>query len=261
MSKLSGKSIAISPFRGLVTDLLYFAGGVPAATIDRRMNLAPLVAARQACFPRPTWTSLLVKAYSIVSAAQPALRRSFMKFPWARIYEHPKNIATINVSRRVDGEDVVLQGLIRSPENRTLPDLDAIVRYYKETPVEQLGCYRRARRTSYLPQPVRRALMWATLNVFGRRRCHNFGTFAITSVADHGAGVLNVMLVATTMLHFGLLDDKGCLDMRLGFDHRVIDGAPAADALVGLEAALLGVILDEVKSLARDVPPLTKMAA
>jgi hypothetical protein len=49
--------------------------------------------------------------------------------------------------------------------------------------------------------------------------------------------------------------------MRLGFDHRVLDGAPAAAALVGLEAALLGVILDEVKSLARDVPPLPRLAA
>jgi hypothetical protein len=57
------------------------------------------------------------------------------------------------------------------------------------------------------------------------------------------------------MIHYGLMDDKGCLDVRLAFDHRVLDGAPAAEALGSLEATLLGEILDEVKSIARDGPP------
>ena len=253
MTKPRGKSIAISPFRKLVGDLMYFSQKVPAVTVDRRMNLAALVAARLECTPRPMWSSLILKAYSLVAARRPELRRCYMSFPWARFYEHPKTIATINVCRRVKDEDVVLQVLIRSPDNRSLTELDAIVRRYQETPVEEFSSYRRVTRVSHLPGPMRRFLMWATLNLFGRRRGHNFGTFGMTSVAAHGAGVLHLIPISP-MLHFGLFDERGCLDMRFTFDHRVLDGAPAAETLAEVEATLLGEILDEVKSLSR--PPI-----
>lgn len=253
MSKPSGKSIAISPFRKLVGDLLHFSQKIPAVTIERRMNLAALAAARLECTPRPMWTSLILKAYSLVAARRPELRRCYMSCPWARFYEHPKTIASINVSRRVQDEDVVLQILLRAPDKRSVTELDAIVRRYQEAPVEEFSSYRRVTRVSYLPWPVRRFLMWATLNWFGRRRGHNFGTFGITSIAARGAGVLHLIPISP-MLHFGLFDEHDCLDMRFTFDHRILDGTPAADALVEVEQVLQGEILDEVKSMAR--PPI-----
>jgi hypothetical protein len=250
MSKPSGKSVAISPFRSLVLDLMYFSQQVPAATIERRMDLSALVDARQSCAPRPMWTSIFAKAYAIVAMRHPVLRRSYMTIPWARYYEHPKNIATINLSRRVGEEDVVLQAQIRSPENRSLAELDAIVRYYSDTPTEEIKSCRRVQKVSYLPWPIRRLLMWNALNLFGRRRCHNFGTFGLSSVAGHGAGVLNMTPLLTSTLHHGMLDEHGGIDMRLNFDHRVLDGAPAAQALALLETTLLGEILCEVKARA-----------
>jgi hypothetical protein len=250
MTKPRGKNIPISPFRGLVIDLMHFTQKVPSVSIDRRMNLAVLAEARSRCFPKPTWTALFIKAYSIVAARDPALRQSYMEFPWPRIYEHPKNIVTLNVSRNVNGENVVLQDQIRSPENRSLPDLDARVRRCKEAPVEEINAYKRVMAVSWLPRFLRRSTIWSTLNIFGRRRCHNMGTFAITSVADRGAGVLNVATVLTTMIHYGLFDDEACLDMRMAFDHRVLDGAQAADALTGMEHALLNEVLHEVRGLA-----------
>ena len=260
MTKLRGKSIAISPFRRLVIDIMHFSQQVPTITIDRRMNLTPLLAARKACDPKPTWTALFIKAYALVAARQPLLRRCYMELPWPRFYEHYKNIVTLNVSRNVAGEDVVLQDQIRSPENRSLPDLDARVRRCKEAPVEEINAYRRVTTVSFLPRPIRRLLMWSALNIFGRRRCHNFGTFGITTVAEHGAGILNIVPILTSTLHYGLFDDKGCLDVRLAFDHRVLDGAQAADALAELEQTLLGEILDEVHLLG-DGPIIHRMAA
>jgi hypothetical protein len=261
MTKPSGKSIAISPFRSMVVDLMYFSQQVPAATVERRMNLAPLVAARQRCLPRPMWTSILIKAYSLVSLRMPILRRSYMTIPWTRYYEHPKNIATINLSRRVGEEDVVLQAQIRSPENRTLEELDAIVRHYSDTPMAEIKSCRRVQRVSYLPWPIRRLLMWTTLNLFGRRRCHNFGTFCLTSVAGQGSGVLNMTPLLTSSLHHGMLDANGCMDVRLNFDHRVMDGAPAAEALALLEMTLLREILDEVKARGATLPVAGRLAA
>lgn len=256
-----GKSIPLSPFRKLVIDFMHLGNTLPGVTLDRRMNLAPLVFARQKCTPRPKWSSILIKAFGIVAAERPVLRRSYMTFPWARFYEHPLSIASVNVARRVGDEDIVLQALVRSPESCSLGEIDAIVRHHKETPVEELDCYVRARRLSMVPFPFRRLILWAGLNAIGRQRSQNFGTFGVSSVAEHGAGLLNIPLMGTSLIHYGLFDDEGRLDVRLAFDHRVLDAMPAAQALAELEGVLLGEILDEVKSLApAPVAPLEVFA-
>jgi hypothetical protein len=260
MYKLRGKIIAISPFRRLVIDLMTLSQKVPTVTVDRRMNLSRLVLARQACSPRPTWSALFTKAYAMLGTNEPLLRRCYLSFPWPRFYENPKTIATLNIGRRVNDENIVLHAHIRSPENRTLGDIDSKIRYFMDTPVDQIDSYCRVNRVSFLPGPLRRLLMWATLNLLGRRRCHNFGTFGITSVAGQGAGILNLVPLLTTTLHYGLFDEKGCLDVRLAFDHRVLDGAQAAEALLHLEGTLLGAILDEVRALAKSSQPIREAA-
>lgn len=260
MKKASGRSIPVSPFRRLVIDLMHFSQQIPAVTIDRRMNLSELISARQRCQPKPTWTAMFMKAYAIVAAEQSLLRRSYMSFPWPRFYEHPKNIVCANFSQKHQGEDVVLQTQIRSPENRSLREIDAIVQRLKDTPVEECDAFRRVMKLAFWPRPIRRFIIWSTMNVFGRRRAHNLGTFGITSVADKGAGVLNLIPLLTSTVHYGLFDAAGNIEVRLAIDHRVLDGAPAAEALANLERTLLGEILDEVHSLTI-APAAPKLAA
>jgi hypothetical protein len=238
MSKACGRSFSVSPFRRLVTDLMHFSMQVPSVTIERRMDLSPLIAARARCSPRPSWCVLFTKAYALLSCDYPLLRRSYLKFPWPRFYEHPHNIVTLNVERRLADEDVVLYCLIRSPENRSLTEMDALVRHHKEEPVERLRSYQRAVGVSHIPWPLRHWFWWCSLNLFGRRRCHNFGTFGITSVAAQGAGILRLIPLLTSTLHYGLFDEAGRLDVRISWDHRVTDGATIARILSELETVL-----------------------
>lgn len=249
MGKDAGRSFAVSPFRRLVIDLMHFSQQVPSVCVDRRMCLGELVDARKRCMQKPTWTGMFLKAYGLVAKQHPLLRTSYMKFPWPRFFEHPKNIACINFSQKYQAEDIVLQTQMRSPENRSLREIDSIIQRLKDTPVEQCDAFNRVMKLAWWPRPIRHFIIWATMNVFGRRRAHNLGTFGITSVAERGAGVLNLIPILTSTLHYGLLDAAGNLEVRLSFDHRVIDGAPAAEALANLEKTLLGEILDEVKSL------------
>ncbi len=258
MNKTRGKIIPISPFRNLVIDLLHFSQKVPCVTLDRLMPLGPLRVARELCDPKPMWSSIFIKAYGLVAARQPQLRRTYLDFPWPRFYEHPKNIANVNICRRVGAEDVVMQALIRSPENRSLGELDAILRRHLELPVETFNSYRRVMRASRLPRFLRRFAMWASIHWLGRLRGHNYGTFGITSVAERGAGILNTIPLGTT-LHYGVLDEQGRLHVRYAIDHRVLDGSTAATALAELEKTLLGEILDEVRLLGR--APLQLLAA
>lgn len=241
-----GKSHRISPFRRLVADLMHFSTHVPSVTIERRMNLTELIAARQAADPKPTWSALFTKAYAIVAARMPALRMSYVKFPWPRLYEHPANVATLNIEREIGSERIVLYGHVVSPEKMSLDELDKLIRFYKEAPVAGIPAYRNACRMARIPWPLRRLVWWCGLNIFGGLRSHHYGTFGLTTVAAEGAGVLNIIPILTSTLHYGLFDGDGAIDMRLAFDHRVFDGVTGAKALVAMEQVLLADILDEV---------------
>jgi hypothetical protein len=253
-SGAAGKYIPVSHFRRLVTDLMYFAARVPSATVERHMNLADLVAARRACEPPPTWSAIFTRAYAVVAARTPSLRTSYLTFPWPRLYEHAGNIATINVDRQLAGERVVLYAHVPSPEKRTLRELDAIIHAHQHAPVDSIPSYRNARRLSRVPWPFRRFVWGAALNVFGSVRCHHFGTFGITSVGPLGAGITHLMPILTSQLHYGLFDAAGGLDMRLSFDHRVLDGATAAEALADMEDVLCGELVQECDDMARSGP-------
>jgi pyruvate/2-oxoglutarate dehydrogenase complex dihydrolipoamide acyltransferase (E2) component len=238
MGKLRGKNVPITPFRRLVGDLMVFSRAVPSVTAERRMDLSRVAEARRACSPRPTWSALFMKAYALAARSYPELRWSYLKFPWPRFYEHPHNIAVMNVERESGGEHIVVYCLVRSPENRSLAEIDEMIRYHRDTPLDQLRSYQRALATSKLPFPIRRLFWWGSLNVFGRRRCHNFGTFGLTSVGALGAGVLRIIPLLTSTVHYGLFDANAQLDVRLSWDHRVFDGWTGANVLVDLERIL-----------------------
>ena len=38
--------------------------------------------------PRPSWCAIFTKAYAVVAARYPELRRAYLKFPFPRLYEH-----------------------------------------------------------------------------------------------------------------------------------------------------------------------------
>jgi hypothetical protein len=131
MSQPTGKYYSVSYYRRLVIDLMHFSAMVPSVTIERHMDLARLIAARQAYMPPPTWSAIFTKAYALVAARTPLLRTSYLKLPWPRFYEHSINIATLNIDREVTAERVVIYGHITNPENRTLQELDGIVHYHQ----------------------------------------------------------------------------------------------------------------------------------
>src|SRR5438445_1735989 len=86
---MRGRAIPLSRPRRMVADLMHFAAGVPTVPVQRRMSLAPVVAARSACAERPSWTAIFTKAYALVAAEFPELRRAYVKFPWPQFYEYP----------------------------------------------------------------------------------------------------------------------------------------------------------------------------
>lgn len=255
MARATGKYVPISHFRRLVADLMHFSVKVPSVTLERRMDLSRLVAARRAYKPSPTWSAIFTKAYALVAARTPLLRTSYLTFLWPRLYEHSINVATLNIDRQLAGERIVLYAHIKSPESWPLRDLDALIHEHQQEPVKSIPSYRRAAGLSRVPWPFRRLCWWAALNIRGQFRSRCFGTFGVSSLGSEGAGITHLVSLLTTQLHFGMFDPNGGLEMRLSFDHRVMDGVTAARALADLEDVLLGAMVRECTQASGAVPP------
>jgi len=249
--RIKGRWINLSPQRRFVCDLLHFSRGVPSVPTQRRMLLADVIEARALRPNRVSWCAIFIKAFGIVAAARPELRRSYLPLLWPHLYEHPINVASFSLERTHHGEPGVFFARIARPEELSLSDLDALVRHYQSAPVETVPTFVQALWLSRLPRPLRRLLWAAGLYSDGACRGHFFGTFGISVVGSLGAAGLHILSPLTTTLNYGTFTPDGSLDVRLTYDHRVLDGAPAARALAELEDALHEIIRPELLALAR----------
>jgi hypothetical protein len=250
---IQGQWLGLSPQRRFVVDLLHFAKTVPSVPSQRRMRLGDVVAARRSRPHRVSWCAIFLKAYSIVSASRPELRRAYMPLPWPHLYEHPINVASFSLERTYRGEPGVFFAQVPRPETLSLAELDKLVRDYKTAPIESVPSFSRALLLSSLPLPLRRFIWWLGLYTDGAYRAHFFGTFGISVVASMGAGALHILSPLTTTLNYGTFEPDGTIDVRLAYDHRVLDGAPIARALAALEDVLHGTIRDELLGLGTSV--------
>jgi len=249
MAQPVGRNLRLSLPRRFIGDLVHFARRVPSVPVERAIQLTPLVAARQRAKPRPSWCAIFTKVYAFVASAYPELRRAYLSFPQPHLYEHPISVASIAVERRFGDEDAVFFIHLKNPEKLSLQELDGQLRRAKEQPIEQIGSFRRVLLVSRLPWPLRRLLWWTGLNVSGRKRAHYFGTFGVSVYSGLGAASLHPLSPLTTALNYGVIAPDGSVDVRLVYDHRVLDGATVARALAELQRVLMCEILAELRSM------------
>lgn len=249
MHQPGGRNLPLSLPRRFVCDLLHFAQKIPTVPVERRMHLAPVVAARQAAAPRPSWCAIFTKAYGLVAARHPELRRAYLSFPRPHLYESAINVASIAIGRRFGDEYAVFPARIRSPEQRSLRDLDTRIRELQHLPIESIGGFRHVLKISALPRPLRRLVWWTGLNLSGRKRSHCLGTFGVSVYGSLGAASLHPLSPLTTTLNTGIFSDDGSVEVRVVYDHRVMDGPTVARALADLEEVLGGAILNELRYL------------
>ncbi len=242
---MRGRTVPLSLPRRFVGDLLHAAAGVPTVPVQRPMGLARLADARARLAARPTWTALFTLAYARVARDFPALRRAYLGFPYARLYEYPVSVAAVAVERDYGGEPAVLVGKVKDPAALPLDELDARLAHFRTAPVEGVKDFRRALRIAALPLPLRRLLWWSALNS-GRQRGNYVGTFGVSVYSALGAESLHPISPCTTTLTYGVLRPAGDLDVRLVYDHRVLDGATVARALARLEVELAEVLPAEL---------------
>ena len=259
MHEPKGRTLSLSKPRRFINDLVHFARKVPSVPVSRMMDLGALIEPREAHPSRPSWSVLFMKAFGMVAAANPPLRRALMTFPTNRLYEHPGSICAMAIERQYRGEDGIFVGLFRNPECQSLVELDESLAWYKSTPLEQVGLFRQMLRVSAFPRPIRRLLWWSTLAVSGLKRAKRFGTFGLSTYGALGAEQMHPMSPLTTTLTFGPIDENGRVCVKLIYDHRVLDGAYVARRLDEIERTLCGSILSELTRDSAGVRSLSRM--
>ncbi len=246
----SGHRLGLSVPRRFVCDLMRAARHTPIVTFERRMDLSEVDRARKELSNPPAWALLFAKAYAAVAAACPELRRAYMRAPWPHLWEADECVASVAVEREYRGEPGVFFGFFKAPDRRPLAQMAAELHEWKTKPVEEVPAFRRQIRFTRLPLPVRRFLWWYATVWSGKIKAKNFGTFGVSLTGASGATALNLIGPLAVALNTGVLQDGGALDVRLHFDHRVMDGMTAARALAAMEARLRREIVAELHALA-----------
>lgn len=258
MHEPKGRTLPLSGPRRFINDLVHFARQVPTVPVGRTIDVGALFDPRVEHPARPSWSVLFLKAYALVAAENPPLRRALLTFPHTRLYEHPQTLCALAMERRYRDEDGIFVGLFRAPEKQSLGELQEALNFYKHTELEQVGYFRQELRLGAAPTFVRRFLWWTTLNLSGYKRAKRFGTFGLSSYGALGAEQYHPISPLTTTLTFGPIDDDGRVCVKLIYDHRVLDGAYVARRLRDLERVLHGPILAELRR-GREHGPLSEV--
>ncbi|MFQ3651126.1 MAG: hypothetical protein SNJ75_12395 [Gemmataceae bacterium] len=233
-----GYELPLSLPRRLIGDYLHAARQVPTVTVERILDLRPLRDTRQLLLQRPGWCAVFTKAWAIVSHRRPELRRSFLSFPYERLYQHEQTTASIAVERDYQGEPAVFFLPLTRPEKRTLRELDHRINDFRTCALHARGHLRQHLAQARRPAWLRRWIYWLGLNTRGVWRDRYFGTFGVSSYAHLGAQSMGPLTVLTSTLSYGRVEKDGSCLTRVSYDHRVMDGGSIARALNELEETL-----------------------
>ena len=247
---MKGCRVPISVPRGLITDFTYLSQGYPRTTLLGRIRVAELAAARAATPPpRPPWPILFAKAFALAARDLPPLRRVYVKLPWPHFYQLPTSVGCIVVEREYRGEAALFFCRLKDPAALPLAALASRLAEAKTAPLGSLKDHRIALGVGRLPWPLRRAVMWLALNL-GRQVPNHFGTFGVSALGGQGAAIVHAVAPWASLLNYGPIGPDGAVEVYLGFDHRVMDGALAARAIRLLDQALQGPVLAELRGQA-----------
>lgn len=209
-----------------------------------------------------TATAILLKAIGIAQRLHPASRTAIL--PWGRTVTFNDIVAGFTVERYVGQQPAVFFGAIEAPDTKPLVQVAEELRAYGEEEISAIPQLDIEHRFNNMPWLFRRFILWLGMR-FPKVRLRYMGaTFGLSSLGKFGCRGLIPPCVSTSTFGVGTVEPRavvreGAVVVRpmmtliLNFDHRLIDGAPAArfmqDVQKLLEGDLQSYIEDELHLL------------
>lgn len=213
-----------------------------------QVDATALRAARAAAAAPVSYVSYVVKAAADTLAGYPDARAVLQGGRSPKLTVSPEVHAKVLFDKTVDGQRCVVSGTVPDVRSADVAAIQAAVDRYKNADVDDVGPFARIRRLQRLPLPVIR-LAYRAMMRDPRRRAALQGTFAVTSIGHERVGAILPLISGTLGFGVGHIADApvvrgGALGvaplftLSLVFDHRVIDGAMAAEILAGVKDRL-----------------------
>ena len=244
-----GKRVGLSNGRRLVGDVIHRAQKMPLAGIAGDFDAGAVAKLRRRTRPRISWHVIYMKAYAQVCREAPELLRGYAGFPWGYFYEHHEPVCMMTMAREYRGEERLFFARFNKPDHYSLVELQQQYDHYRKSPIEGIKQWRHQIRFAHAPGWLRRFAWWMLFDVWPEKRASHVGTFGMSISGYQGAYGSRHLGPNTTTLGIDPFPRKGVSRLVLTFDHRVLDGMPAARALSCLQRKVQTAIRRELAEL------------
>ncbi len=217
-----------------------------------------------------TATAILLKAIGIAQRLHPASRTAIL--PWGRTVTFNDIVAGFTVERYVGQQPAVFFGSIESPDTKPLVQVAEELRAYGEDEISTVPQLDIEDRFNNMPWLFRQFILWLGLR-FPKVRLRYMGaTFGLSSLGKFGCRGLIPPCVSTSTFGVGTIEPRavvreGAIVVRpmmtliLNFDHRLIDGGPAARFMQDVQRLVEGELQSHIEEELRLLDSQSKSMA
>lgn len=198
---------------------------------------------------RITATALLLKAIAIAQRAHPDTRTALL--PFGRTVVFNNIVAGFTVERFIGSQPTLFFGAIEEPDTKSIAEISSELRAHAEADLEKIWQLNLQSKFTWMPWLLRRLILWIGVrNPAVRLKCMG-ATFGLSSLGKFGLKAMIPPCVTTSTFGVGTVEQRpvvrdGKVEVRkmmtltLNFDHRLIDGAPAARFLNDVQKLMEG---------------------
>lgn len=198
---------------------------------------------------RVTATAFLLKAIAIAQRAHPDTRTAMLPFGKTVVFNDI--VAGFTVERFIGAQPTLFFGAIEEPDTKSIAEISEELRTHAESDVDKIWHLNMQNKFTKMPWFLRRIILWVGMR-YPKLRLQCLGaTFGLSSLGKFGIKAIIPPCVSTSTFGVGAIEKRpvvrdGQIEVRkmmtltLNFDHRIIDGAPAARFLNDVQKLLEG---------------------
>jgi pyruvate/2-oxoglutarate dehydrogenase complex dihydrolipoamide acyltransferase (E2) component len=230
--------------------------------LDTEIDMTGLLAHKASSHRRYSVVSYVLWAGARVLLAHPEANTAIRGRLRPRIARYPSVSGKVTFDKTLNGHRIVMSSVLPDLEHSSLDQIQNWIEALRDGDPGTQPEFAVARIVHGLPLPL--GLLGVRLGVRPlRRRAATFGTLAVTSLGHRPVDSFHSVGGTTITLGIGQIADRPVvregelaiapvLRLSLSFDHRVIDGAEAADILTELRTMLEA--LTELRQSSASVP-------
>jgi pyruvate/2-oxoglutarate dehydrogenase complex dihydrolipoamide acyltransferase (E2) component len=184
-----------------------------------------------------TVTAILLKAIGIAQRSHPDSRTAALPFGKRAILHDI--VAGFTVERFVGSQPAVFFGAIKAPDTKPLEQISAELKSYGEQDMNDVPQLSTQHWFNYMPWIFRQIVLWFGQSFPSFRLRHMGATFGFSSLGKFGMKAIVPPCASTSTFGVGEVEFRPVvrdgkvvirpmLTITLNFDHRIIDGGPAA---------------------------------